>query len=621
MMVEEGSIRLLMGNEAVARGAIESGVKVAVGYPGTPSSEVIQTLVPYAKELGIRVEWAVNEKVAFDIATGVSYGGDRCLVTMKSAGLNVALDSIASVAYGDVIGGLVIYVADDPGAHAGMEEEDSRLFTEVTGLPMLDTSDPQTSKDAIIAAFDLSEKYRIPILVRSTTRVAHGRAPVTLNKPRVVEKKAHLSKDISRFTRASPSWVRQQHRSLIEKVDSMRGEVEDSPLNVLKVSRSAKIGVIASGVSWNYLQDILETYNFDVSTLLVGFVNPMPIKLVRRLVEKVDEVLILEELEPFLEMRVKAALYDYGIRVKILGKMDGTLPRFGEYDHRIVEEALCRLSNTRPKSMYPDIKAKQIEARKLAPARALPFCSGCPHRGTYTSLTQALSELGYKKGDVIVTGDIGCTILGMYPPWSSCWTEVCMGASIGNAIGLKYSGIEKPIVATIGDSTFFHAGVPPAINAAWRGVPIVLAVLDNGVTAMTGHQPSPSTGYNEAGEEVKSIKIEDILSAIGIGHVNVVDPYDLQASKNAFKEALNRNEPSAVVLRRECALVARRRGALRASYIVGDGCTNCQLCIRTLSCPAMSTGEGRIIIDGSACNGCGLCAQVCPSGVIVQRGE
>jgi indolepyruvate ferredoxin oxidoreductase alpha subunit len=619
-MDEADLLHLLMGNEAVARGAIEAGVPFAIGYPGTPSTEVLETLSQTVKERGMRVEWAVNEKVAFDVATGVSYGGDRCLVTMKSAGLNVALDSVVSVAYGDVVGGLVIYVADDPGAHAGMEEQDSRLFVDVTGLPMIDVADPQASKDAVVSAFDLSEKYRIPMLVRSTTRVAHGRAPVRYGQVRAPEKKAPLTRDVSKFTRASASWVKQQHRVLNERVKAMTVEAEASPFNRLSLSRGSRVGVIASGVSWSYLQDVLATHGLEVSTLLVGFANPLPLDLIGRLVHGADRVLVLEELEPFLELRVRALAHDRGSGVTIMGKMDGTLPRVGEYDYQLVEDAVGSLLGRRLSTPDPDLEAKRIEARKLAPARSLPFCAGCPHRGTYTALAQAAGELGYGRSEIVVTGDIGCTILGMYPPWSSCWTEVSMGASIGNAIGLKYSGIKTQVVAAIGDSTFFHAGIPPAINAAWRGTPVVIAVLDNGITGMTGHQPSPSTEQTETGERMKSMKIEDILTASGIRRVTVVDPYDLRASREAFKEALGDEGPSAIVLRRVCSLVARRRGALGARYRVTDTCTGCLLCIRTLSCPAMTVEEGRMEIDEAACAGCGMCAQVCPSGAIVRRG-
>jgi indolepyruvate ferredoxin oxidoreductase alpha subunit len=606
-------IHLLMGNEAVARGALEAGVKFAIGYPGTPSTEVIETLIQGSEEHGVRAEWAVNEKVAFDIATGVSLGGARCLVTMKSAGLNVASDSIMSVAYGDVIGGLVIYVADDPGAHAGMEEQDSRLFTWACPLPMFDASDPQSGKDMIVAAFDLSERHMIPVLVRSTSRVAHGKAPVRLGEVRKVEPRLRLKRDISRFTRASPLWVKNQHRVLNERIESVRGEFESSPLNGLDLKSDSRLGVIAVGATWGYLEDVLASGDYGVSTLKIGTVNPLPSRMIQRLLKHVDSVLVLEELEPFVELQVKAMAADMGGGIRVIGKMNGALPRIGEYDNQLVKGAVDSLVNRGPAASDPGLDSARREARELAPTRSLPFCAGCPHRGTYTALTHALRELCFKKDEVIVTGDIGCTILGMYPPWSSCWTEVSMGASIGNAIGLKYAGVKTPVIATIGDSTFFHAGIPPAINVGWRGTPLVIAVLDNQITGMTGHQPSPASTRSSAGTPATPVKIEDMLRASGIEEVAVVDPYDLRASTDAFKDAIRRDVPSGVVLKRVCSLVAGRQGSLGPPRRVdAEKCSGCLVCIRTLSCPAMNVEGGKMAIDEVSCAGCGLCSQVCP---------
>ncbi|MCX6656299.1 MAG: thiamine pyrophosphate-dependent enzyme [Candidatus Bathyarchaeota archaeon] len=608
---------LLMGNEAVARGVIEAGVKFAIGYPGTPSTEVIENLIQNSKEYGIRAEWAVNEKVAFDIATGISYGGARCLVTMKSAGLNVASDSILSVAYGDVNGGLVLYIADDSGAHAGMEEQDSRLFTGTCLLPMLDASDPQSLKDVMIAAFDLSERHMIPIMVRSTTRVAHGKASVMFGEIKEVQPKLPIKRDISRFTRASPVWVKSQHRLLIERVEKVREEIESSPLNSLDIKPGTKLGVIATGAPWKYLQDVLASGGPKVATLKIGTVHPLPTKMLMRFLESVDAVLVLEELEPFIEIQVKALIADLGNRVRVIGKFDGTLPRVGEYDYEIVEGAVARLAGRSPQQVDNSLEAARSEAKALAPVRSLPFCPGCPHRGTYTAMARALRELGFKKDDIIITGDIGCTILGMYPPWSSCWMEVSMGASIANAIGFKYAGVKTPVIATIGDSTFFHAGIPPTVNAGWNGTPIVIAVLDNQITGMTGHQASPASGRSSTGAPANLVKIEDMLKASGIGTVAVVDPYNLKRSTEAFKEAIARDGPSGIVFRRICSLVARRMDTISKPYRVEtEICTGCLLCIRTLSCPAMLVESGKMVIDEVSCAGCGMCAQVCPVSAI-----
>ena len=620
MIGEEGSVSLLMGNEAIARGAIEAGVKIVIGYPGTPSSEVIQTLAPKAKELGIRVEWAVNEKVAIDIGAGAALAGSRCLVTMKMAGLNVASDSIISIAYGDVNGGLVIYVADDPAAHAGMAEQDSRFFTKISLLPMIDVSDPQDAKDAIVEAFDFSEQFKIPVFIRSTSRVAHMRSAVTYGPVRRIRRAAEFKRDIRRYTRASPVWCMEQHRLLNETIETMKLKFENSKFNELSIpENNMGVGVIASGVSWNYLQEIIARHNLTkVVTLRIGTINPLPENLIRAFIDEVDRILVLEELEPYIELHLKAMIGDVGKHILVYGKYDGTLPRVGEYNDNLVERALGKLVEKKFVEENFELEEIREEASKLAPRRPLPFCPGCPHRATYTAMRQALRELGYGDGDAIITGDIGCTILGMNPPFNMCWTEVSMGASIALACGLRYAGIDKPIIATIGDSTFFHAGIPPTVNTAWYNTNIVIAVLDNRVTAMTGHQPSPGSGYTATGEEAEAIRIESLLEASGVKKVRVVDPYDLQLTKEAFIEALKEKRPSAIVLRRVCSLVARRMRLIGSPSVIDpEKCTGCQLCIRTLSCPAMSiTADGKMVIDLATCTGCGVCAQICPFDAI-----
>jgi indolepyruvate ferredoxin oxidoreductase alpha subunit len=620
--MREDRLHLLMGNEAAARGAVEASVSVAIGYPGTPSTEVIEILIQWSKETGMRAEWAVNKKVAFDVATGASLGGVRCLVTMKSAGLNVASDSIMSVAYGDIVGGLVIYVADDPGAHAGMEEQDARAFAFTCPLPMIDVTDQQESKDAVVAAFDLSERHKLPVIVRTTSRVAHGKAPVRFEPVVAVERKEPVKRDLARLMRASSAWVKEQHAVLNGRVEAVRGEFESSPLNRLELKPGCRVGVVASGASWGYLQDVLDAHDLsDISLLKVGMVNPLPTGLVKRLIDGVDRLLVLEELEPVIELQVKALIADSGKHIQVVGKLDGSLPRVGEYDFQIVETALGKLLGRALGCEEPELDRLRAEAGRLAPRRSLPFCPGCPHRGTYTALTQALRELGFKKDKVIVTGDIGCTILGMNPPWDSCWMEVSMGASVANAAGFKYAGVKAPVVATIGDSTFFHAGVPPTVNVGWNDTPVVIAVLDNSVTAMTGHQAAPSSGYSATASETKTIRIEEMIRAAGIENVSVVDPYDLKQSREAFREALSYDGPSAVVLRRMCSLVARRRGLFGSPVRVeAKKCTGCLLCVRTLSCPAMSVEAEKMVVDQASCTGCGICAQVCAFDAVVRGG-
>ncbi len=607
-----GETILLMGNEAIARGAIEAGVKFVTGYPGTPSSEVIGSLVPVAKELKIRVEWAVNEKVALETAAGVAFAGLRALVTMKNAGLNVAADALLSIAYSGVDGGLVIYVADDPSCHSGMEEQDSRFYANLSLLPMLELSNPQEAKDATVAAFKLSEQLNVPILIRSTTRVAHSSANVRLGPIQTVVREPSFEKDARRHTRASPVWCMEQHTRLIRKVQESRTIFEELPFNRLIMNGEEKYGVVASGVAWNYLMEVVENFGLnDLALLKIGVVNPLPESLIRRLLENRRAVLVLEELEPYVELNVRATASGLPTRTAIHGKNDGMTPRVGEFSHETVRKALGEFIG---KDLVPDQVRREVvkHGSQAAPVRYLPFCPGCPHMGTYLAINRAFNRLRIGKEGAIVTGDIGCTILGMNKPFETCWTEICMGASISVAAGLRHAGIDKPILATLGDSTFFHAGLPALVNLVLTNTRLAVVVLDNQITAMTGHQPSPSTPRTDAGEP--PIRIEDVARSIGVSFVRVVDPFDLEATTEAIIDAVNLNGPSVVVSRRMCALDARREGIIeRLGSVDPEKCTGCLACIKLLGCPALDVGsDKKIVIDRLQCHGCTLCAAVCP---------
>ncbi|MGQ9788232.1 MAG: indolepyruvate ferredoxin oxidoreductase subunit alpha [Candidatus Hadarchaeaceae archaeon] len=614
---EEGTIKLLLGNEAIARGAIEAGVHLVTGYPGTPSTEVIETLAAVAKEIDMRVQWAVNEKVAFEVASGVAWTGLRAMATMKNAGLNVASDSVLSIAYSGTEGGLILYVADDPATHAGMAEQDDRLFAKFAALPMLEPSDPQESKDMVIEAFEISEKNKVPVMLRSTTNTAHMFGNVVFGPVKKLDRVPDYSRDIRRYTKAGPAWCMEQHATLLEKMKNAGRDADK--FNLLELTDS-KMGVITAGAPWNLLKEATIRHDLKISTLKIGVINPLPEEKIRKLIESVDSILILEELEPLIEDHVLKILGEMGKRVKVHGKIDGTTSPVGEFNQAIVESALSKLLGKNLTSPVDPEKQKLIErAKSISIRRPITFCAGCPHMGTYISILRAMRKLKYKREDVIITGDIGCTILGMNPPFDACWTEVAMGASIGLGNGFERSGIKKPVIAAIGDSTFYHAGIPALIDAVWNQTKIVVAIMDNSIVAMTGHQPTPGSGFTATGGSAKIVKVEEIARGCGVEHVVVVDPYDVEKTTEAFVEALKYNGPSVIVLRRLCAIIAIRRKAIGKPLVIDlEKCTGCMTCVKTLSCSALVPIEGKVKINPDVCIGCHICAAICPVKAITE---
>lgn len=618
--------KLLTGNEAIAEGIIESGVEVVCGYPGTPSTEVVLTLLPQKKELGIHIEWSVNEKVALEIAAGAAWAGKRALVTMKMSGANVAADSLASIAYSGCRGGLVIFVADDPGANAGMPEQDSRHYARSMVVPMLDLASQQECLDYVKLAFEISEKIGGPIFLRSTTDISHVASDVETGKKLKLEKReAHFERDIAKYTKAGATWCMAQHQDalnrLVEAAKICDSYVTESGIKVNEThfEDGSKQGVIYAGAVEGNFKEALKRYNLKLSWLKIGMVHPLPEERIKEFLEKVDRVLILEELDPLIEAEVIRISSQIDKKVEILGKLDKTLPLVGDYSFKKVTKALEVLLSTRFESEQdPKIleKAKELEIK-----RPTSFCIGCPHRGTYFALNRAIKNLKYRKDEIIITGDIGCTILGMNKPFESCWTEVSMGASIGLAQGFKWAGIEKPVIATIGDSTFFHAGIPPLINAVYQKVPLTVIILDNGWTAMTGFEENPGTiplnGINHT-----RIDIIEICRGCGVEQVNIIDPYRPEEAIKIMMESIEYPGVSVVVSRRECALQAKRRKIKlpqRKANI--DKCTGCRICLNSLACPAMvfhpKDANSKAYMEiTSACFGCGLCEFTCPVGAI-----
>jgi len=623
--------KILTGNEALALGALKAGAKVLTGYPGTPSSGALGSLLalgpdhPWLKDRW--VEWSTNEKVAFEIATGAAWAGHRALCTMKMSGLNVAYDSVISIAYSGTNGGLVIYVADDPGVSAGMAEQDSRGFALMSDLPMLEPSSVAQAYEMVQVAFDLSERTQAPVFLRLVMSIANSHAPVRVEEPAPPpQREPILEKDIAKYTKAGSAICLAQHRELIARLEKAGDIIDELGLNRLQLSeKPGGLGIVASGVVASYLEEGFETatsFGFEreaASLLLVAATNPFPSRDVRALLSHCDTVLVLEELEPHIERGIYVEAQRMGFRGRIAGKLDGLFSRVGEYGVSHVVQGLgAALELTIPEDLFRGHE----EAEALAAQRPITVCAGCPHRGTYMAINQAIRKLRLKKDEVMVTGDIGCTILGMNPPFDTVWNEISMGASISLAQGYVYAGVETPVIATIGDSTFFHGGIPGLINAIQNQVPLTLIIMDNGWTSMTGMQVNPGTAdaFQQPGSQ--RVDIARIIPALGVEQFYIIDPFDMDQSTATVQKCLTLPGVKVVLARQECAIPAMRQGRMAGQVRVEpDNCNLCELCIMVTGCPAIDMGEDTIIIDPVLCYGCGLCAQVCQRDAIEMVAE
>jgi len=616
--------KMVSGNEAIALGALSAGVKVISGYPGTPSSEVIGSLW-HGDYPGTKIEWSTNEKVAFEVAAGASIVGYRSLCTMKMSGLNVAYDSIIGIAYSGCRGALVIYVADDPGVTAGMCEQDSRSFALMSDTPVLEPASVQEAYDLTRFAFELSEAIQSPVYVRSVTNVAASHAVIELEGRQLPKEGLPLpEKNIAKFTKAGSAICQTQHRELIERLALSGDIIRAKGLNRLKLAtKPGGIGLISVGVVNDYAAEALGELvplGLDpaaISTLRLVATLPYPIEEIAALLQHCSTVLVAEELEPHLEHVVYQEAYRLGVKVKIVGKLDKVYSRIGEYDAATVLKGIfAAYGQTLPALLQPS----PTKAETLCAARPITFCAGCPHRGVYMALNAAVRKLGYKKDEVMITGDIGCTILGMNPPFNALWTELSMGASIPLAQGVVYTGNPKPVIATIGDSTFFHAGIAGLVNAIQHNVNLTVVVLDNGWTAMTGMQVNPGTLDSLQRDDSRTIDLVQVIKGLGVDSLSVVDPFDQAGTIDAISTAIPKAGVKVVVARRECAIQARRRKVKHPPFsFISEKCTLCKVCINQTGCPAISLGEKSIKIDMSQCTSCGLCAQVCKFGALAQE--
>ncbi len=603
-----GKKAFLLGNEAIARGAIEAGIGFATTYPGTPASEIGDNLFGVAQEAGFYFEYSVNEKVALEMAISACFSEVRSLVSMKHVGLNVASDPFVSIAYTGTRAGLVIVSAGDPSQHSSQNEQDNRLYSKLANLPMLEPSNPQEAYQMTKYGFKLSEELELPVLLVTTTRVNHSRGMVKLgNIPADRKRFGQFEKDPQRFV-VIPSVGLKRHKVLLKAIQKAAHKSEDNSYNFIE--GEGEIGIATSGVSSSYVQDGVSDLGLEdrVSILKLGFTHPLPEKLCKSFLKRVNRVLVVEEMTPYLEDQLKAPSQEMNVNIPIYGKKTGHLPRIYEYHPDQVKQALAQVAGENYSKPEP-INLDQL------PVRPPVLCPGCPHRATYYAVKSVVDE------DTIFPSDIGCYTLGFLPPFNAADIMLCMGASVGTANGFS-KATNQDIVAFIGDSTFYHSGVPPLINAVHNGSKFTLVVLDNQTTAMTGHQPHPGIESQEAGVKTRAVSIEKVAKGCGVEFVRTVNPFDLGPTKKAIKEAVEFDGLSVVISKGACPLMERKLKQREevtkpVLYEVDQKvCTQCRICIEKFMCPAFYAQEGKIYIDDSLCNGCGVCVQVCPLDAI-----
>ena len=602
-----GSKILLLGNEAIARGALEAGIAVATTYPGTPASEIGDALARVAKDAGIYFEYSTNEIVATEFAIGAAASGVRALVSMKHVGLNVAADALLTFAYTGTRGGFVLVTADDPSCHSSQNEQDNRYYALLGGIPLLEPSSPQECYEMTKEAFTLSEKLELPVIVRTTTRISHVRGPVVVGKIVQGAGKKEFVKDPKRFVTV-PAVAKARHLVLLDRLRDAGRLAEESPLNrVYKIGTGGKLGIITSSAAFNYVMDAGKMLGMSADVLKLGFSHPLPTSLVIDFARKHNSVAVVEELEPILETSVRAVAQHERLRTRIIGKADGVLPRAYEFDQAIVASGLVKAFGLKGKAAL-----EALETGGDLPVRPPVLCAGCPHSATYFAVNKATNH------KAIFASDIGCYTLGVSPPYNAADLLVCMGSSVGTAGGLAKAN-NQPVIAFIGDSTFFHAGIPGLINAVHHGHKFLLMILDNRTTAMTGHQPHPGSDKGPSCCDITSVSIEEVVKGCGVKWLKVVDPYEIEMMTNTVKEALAENGVSVIIARRECALIAKRdqEGAIKTKqFIDQETCKKCRTCVDKFQCPAISSIDKVQKIDEALCAGCAVCAQICPHKAI-----
>ena len=601
---------LLLGNEAIARGVLESDVQVVAAYPGTPSSEIVDSLARIAKQTGQHVEWSTNEKVAFECAAGSAFLGVRSFSAMKSVGLNVAMEPLMVVNLTGVEGGFVFVVADDPNCWSTQNEQDSRMLAFVAEIPCLEPASVQDAKDIVPYAYTLSEKLGRVVMIRTVTRLNHARAPVTLGS-------FHKKKQTPLYYCQRAGFpALPKHKRLHEEKSRLKEALSDCPFNKLELKSEARIGVIASGNAVNYAREGLSVLGLDglISFLKVGSINPLPKELIKSILISHDTVIVLEEIEPFIEEQVRALCYEFSCHPEIIGKLSGDLEVSGELTMEKVMKVLTRASGE-PSSIPQQRRPNHID--ELIINRNTVLCAGCSHMASFYAIRKVAKK---QKIRTLISGDIGCYGLGLFPPYDLFDSHICMGASIGIGTGFAATGYAGPIMCVIGDSTLYHSGIPALINAVFNKHNITIVLLDNSIIGMTGHQPDPGTGHTATGESTKRLDIAPIVLACGVEHVTVVDPFNLEDTIRSIEKSVKYKDVSVIVAKGECALLTGRKKKMRRATweIDQEKCDFCSVCVSLLYCPALNRGEDTYHINQELCAGCGICAQVCPKSAIYE---
>jgi indolepyruvate ferredoxin oxidoreductase alpha subunit len=582
----------MTGNEAIAYGAYLYGVRVGAAYPGTPSTEIMDNFSRYP---GVYAEWAPNEKVAMDVGIGAAYAGTRALVSMKHVGVNVAADSLFYVVYTGLKGGLVLISADDPGMHSSQNEQDNRNYAKFAKLPMLEPADSEEAKQFVGMALEMSEAFDTPVMVRTVTRISHSSTPVEMSEegpPPAPEEPPLYERNAGKFVMV-PANARRRHPVIEERIKKLAEYAETLPINRIEPGDDT-VGIVAAGATYEYAREVFPQATF----LKLGMVYPLPEKLIREFASRVKTVVVIEELDPFFEEQIRLM----GIEVR--GK--DIFPMIGEFSPTLIRQCATAAGLIKGEAAQAEAAATSSAAIDL-PIRPPILCPGCGHRGLFYVLREA---------GVLVLGDIGCYTLGVAPPLSAMHTTGCMGASIGVAHGVDKAKVKDRVVAVLGDSTFFHAGIHPLIDVLYNESTVTTIITDNSVTAMTGHQQHPGTGITLQQKKTKAVDLEKFVQSIGFEKVDVCDPYDLEGLAKVLEEHLESGQPSVIIARRSCVLYTREKRT--PPTVDPETCVNCGACLE-LGCSPLMQAEDYVTIDPILCNGCGLCVQVCPSEAITQE--